>query len=84
MHLHGGRGNQTPQSDSPFCLGDAREVEFANHETSLESPAADKGSFEGSATLTDAQADELLAGKWYVNVHTAANKGGEVRGQVTK
>jgi hypothetical protein len=24
--------------------------------------------------LTDAQADELLAGKWYVNVHTAANK----------
>jgi hypothetical protein len=45
---------------------------------------ADKGAFEGSATLTDAQADELLAGKWYVNVHTAANKGGEVRGQVTK
>lgn len=45
---------------------------------------ADKGSFEGSATLTDAQAAELMAGKWYVNVHTAANKGGEVRGQVTK
>ena len=45
---------------------------------------ADKGSFEGSATLTDAQAEELMTGKWYVNVHTAANKGGEVRGQVTK
>lgn len=45
---------------------------------------ADKGSFEGSATLTDVQAEELMAGKWYVNVHTAANKGGEVRGQVTK
>ena len=40
--------------------------------------------FEGSATLTDAQATELMAGKWYVNVHTAANKGGEIRGQVTK
>jgi hypothetical protein len=40
--------------------------------------------FEGSATLTDAQAKELLAGEWYVNVHTAANKGGEVRGQLTK
>src|SRR6516225_11048578 len=26
--------------------------------------------FEGSATLTDAQAADLLAGKWYVNVHT--------------
>jgi len=45
---------------------------------------ADKGSFEGSATLTDEQAAELMAGKWYVNVHTATNKGGEVRGQVMK
>jgi CHRD domain-containing protein len=45
---------------------------------------AEKGAFEGTATLTDAQAAELMAGKWYVNVHTAANKGGEVRGQVTK
>ena len=39
---------------------------------------------EGSATLTDAQAADLLAGKWYVNIHTAANKGGEIRGQVLK
>jgi hypothetical protein len=39
---------------------------------------------EGSATLTDAQAADLMAGKYYVNVHTAANPGGEIRGQVTK
>ena len=38
---------------------------------------------EGQATLTAAQAADLLAGKWYANVHTAANKGGEIRGQVT-
>jgi hypothetical protein len=38
----------------------------------------------GSATLTDAQEADLLAGRWYFNVHTAANKGGEIRGQVTK
>jgi hypothetical protein len=37
---------------------------------------------EGSATLTDAQAADLEAGKYYVNVHTAANPGGEIRGQV--
>lgn len=43
---------------------------------SLESP------IKGSATLTAAQVADLLAGKWYVNVHTAANPGGEVRGQV--
>jgi hypothetical protein len=37
----------------------------------------------GTATLTDAQAADLKAGKYYVNVHTAANKGGEIRGQIT-
>lgn len=42
----------------------------------LESP------IKGSATLTAAQAAEVMAGKWYVNLHTAANPGGEVRGQV--
>jgi hypothetical protein len=39
---------------------------------------------EGSATLTDAQVADLTGGKWYVNVHTATNKGGEIRGQVVK
>jgi hypothetical protein len=38
----------------------------------------------GSATLTDAQAADLQAGRYYVNIHTAANPGGEIRGQVTK
>jgi len=38
----------------------------------------------GTATLTDAQAADLEAGKCYVNVHTAANKGGEIRGQLAK
>ena len=36
----------------------------------------------GSATLTPSQAADLVAGKWYVNLHTAANPNGEVRGQV--
>jgi hypothetical protein len=36
----------------------------------------------GTATLTDAQIKDLEGGKWYANVHTAANKGGEIRGQV--
>ena len=45
---------------------------------------ADKGSFEGSATLTDTQAEDLMAGKWYVNIHTTTYKAGEIRGQMTK
>jgi hypothetical protein len=39
---------------------------------------------EGSATLNDAQAKALMDGDMYVNVHTAANKGGEIRGQLVK
>jgi hypothetical protein len=45
---------------------------------------ADKGSFEGSATLTDTQAEDLMAGRWYVNIHTTTYKAGEIRGQVAK
>ena len=47
-------------------------------------PNATSSPAEGSATLTDEQAADLTAGKYYINVHTAANPGGEIRGQVTK
>ena len=43
-----------------------------------------KSPIKGSATLTDAQAADLEAGKYYVNVHTAKNKDGEIRGQIEK
>jgi len=41
------------------------------------------GTASGSINLTDAQEADLLAGKFYSNIHTAANTGGEIRGQVT-
>ena len=43
---------------------------------SVESP------IQGQATVTPAQAADILAGKWYVNVHTAKNPGGEIRAQI--
>jgi hypothetical protein len=37
---------------------------------------------QGKTTITPAQAADLAAGRWYVNVHTAQYPGGEIRGQL--
>ncbi len=36
----------------------------------------------GGATLTDQQAADLLAGRWYVDIQTEQYPGGEIRGPV--
>lgn len=46
--------------------------------------AAGPGEFTGTAVLTAPQALALGAGGTYLNVHTAANPGGEIRGQVVR
>lgn len=37
---------------------------------------------QGTAVLTPEQAADFLAGKWYINLHTAAHPGGELRAQI--
>jgi len=48
-----------------------------------EKGAAVSNPIKGQATLTPEQAQQMTAGEWYINVHTQANPGGEIRGQVT-
>ena len=43
---------------------------------------AKQSPFKGSATLTDDQAKAFADGLVYFNIHTAQNKGGEIRGQL--
>jgi hypothetical protein len=38
----------------------------------------------GSTTITAGQAADLLAGLWYINIHSTRNPGGEIRGQVQR
>ena len=47
-----------------------------------EKGAAVESPIKGEATLTPEQAQQFTAGEWYINVHTQANPGGEIRGQV--
>jgi hypothetical protein len=55
----------------------------ANAGVVLPFPGQMSSPMEGSATLTAAQVADLMAGRWYANIHTAANPGGEIRGQMT-
>jgi len=61
--------------------GPAEPSKNAGIQVAIPGPGA---SFSGEATLTEQQARDLLAGMWYVNVHTAAHPAGEVRGQLLK
>jgi hypothetical protein len=56
----------------------------ANAGVALPIPDANTNPMQGQAKLTPAQLADLTAGKWYVNLHTAAHPAGEVRGQVVK
>jgi hypothetical protein len=67
-HIH---GPADPGSNAPVVLALPPRNMFP-----IASP------LKGSATLTDAQAADLTAGKWYVNVHTENNPNGEIRGQL--
>lgn len=44
--------------------------------------ASNQGSFGASVTLTQGQESDLLAGKWYFNIHSSAFPNGEMRGQI--
>jgi hypothetical protein len=46
-------------------------------------PSVSSGGFNGVVTIGAADVSDLLAGLFYINVHTAANAGGEIRGNLT-
>lgn len=55
----------------------------ANAGVVLPFPGPMASPMEGSATLTAAQVADLMAGRWYANIHTAAHPSGEISGQMT-
>jgi hypothetical protein len=60
----------------PAPVGQNAKIQVPIDNGALASP------IKGSATLTDQQVTDLMAGQWYFNIHTAQNPSGEIRGQV--
>ncbi len=48
----------------------------------MEKTGDNQWSTKGGAKLTDSQYESYKAGRLYFNVHSAQNKGGEIRGQI--
>ena len=44
----------------------------------------DKSPLKGSKVLTPEEMAALLAGRWYINIHTPTHPPGEIRGQVVR
>lgn len=60
----------------PAPVGQNAKVQVPIDKNALPSP------INGEATLSEDQATDLMAGKYYFNVHTEKNPTGEIRGQV--
>jgi hypothetical protein len=67
MHFHGPAGPEETAPPVVPITGFATET---------------SGTYTGMATLTEEQEADLLAGKWYYNIHTSTHQGGEIRAQV--
>jgi len=64
--------------------GPASPTENAGVEIDIAGGGALTNPASGSAILDADQASDLLAGLWYINIHTVEFLGGEIRGQVER
>jgi len=66
IHFHGPAGH-----------GEAGDVAVV-----IDNTAETVGKLTGTADISAEQAGHLMAGMWYVNIHTELNAPGEIRGQL--
>ena len=50
----------------------------------IPAPNTAAGEVAGSAVVTEQQVTDILAGRWYINMHTPNYPAGEIRGQVVR
>lgn len=76
-HIHG----PTASGGTAAFVENAGPLLFLSTESGWDASAS-SGGFQGDFTLTAGQAIDLMDGKLYINVHTATNGGGEIRGNL--
>lgn len=70
MHFHGGEDGSPAKSSGV-------QIPITGFKP------GNSGEYSGStAALTAAQEDQLLHGKWYINVHSSTSPSGEIRGNI--
>jgi hypothetical protein len=80
-HIHGPTTNSAPVGFTQ----DAGVLLFLSPPSpagSTWTPSASAGGFTGNLTLSAGQETELLAQRYYINIHTSLNGGGEIRGHL--
>jgi hypothetical protein len=68
-HIHGAAASGQQGTNAPVVIN-------------IGSSGALTGTFTQTTAVTAAQIADLRAGRWYFNVHTETNPGGEIRGQI--
>lgn len=77
-HLNPGATATAAHFHGPASLGASAGVQIGLPAQ----PTGNAGKLIGSVTLTAAQEADLLAGKWYFNIHSSLASGGELRAQL--
>lgn len=78
-HIHG-----PTASSGAAAFNEDAPVLINLDDTAGWNPNAASGGITRSVTLTSTQITQLFAGRLYINVHTVANGGGEIRGNLVR
>ncbi len=78
MHIHG-------PADPGFAAGILQSFSASSASNTSGYPLKASGSYSGSVFADGVviKEEELLANKYYINIHTKLNPAGEIRGQLT-
>ena len=75
-HIHLGNSNYSSLNTSGGVITNGNLAALHTASGTL------SGSYSGIVTLTDAQELDLMANKYYINIHSSTIPGGEIRGQL--